>query len=123
MDSFDIKPEGFFGPLWYDFYELPKARYSFHHIPGGLWTHSDPIPEIIDLLFHDSSHELDDTQKEMDILLPRIPQGGTILFDDMMVADYAPMQGYLHNLFMSMPNWKWSVLPIGMGLGIAERVR
>jgi predicted O-methyltransferase YrrM len=125
VTTFDVQPEGFFGKMWYDFYDLPKNLFSFEHIPGGIWRHSERsfIPGTIDLLFHDSSHELDDTKKEMEILLPRIPAGGIALFDDMLYPDYGPMQSYLHNLFLSMPNWKWSVLPIGTGLGIAERIR
>lgn len=121
--SYDIQPEGFFGKMWYDFYDLPKSGYQFHHIPGGIWKYRDQLPNVIDLLFHDSSHELEDTKNEMDVLLPRIPAGGVVLFDDMSYPIYGPMQSYLHNLFHSMPNWKWSVLPIGTGLGIAERVR
>lgn len=124
VTTFDIQSEGFFGPMWYDFYELPKGRFDFFQIPGGLWENNDlRVPRDINLLFHDSSHELEDTKKEMDMLLPRIAVRGTVLFDDMLHPLYAPMQGYLHNIFMSMPNWKWSVLPIGTGLGIAERMQ
>lgn len=123
VTTFDVKPEGFFGSMWYDFYGLPKTRFDFYQIFGGLWENSAVIPRGIDFLFHDASHELEDTRKEMDILLPRISPGGTILFDDMLYPDYGPMQSYLHSVFLSMPNWKWSVLPIGTGLGIAERLR
>lgn len=125
VKTMDIEPEGYFGKLWYDVYDLPKLNFMFQQIPGGIWRHAESalIPQTIDLLFHDSSHELEDTKKEMEILLPRIPAGGTVLIDDMKHPFYVPMQSYLHNLFMSMPNWKWSVLPIGTGLGIAERIQ
>lgn len=123
VDTYDIKPYGFFGSMWLEFYGLPTNDFLFNHIPGGIWEHDGLIPQTIDLLFHDSSHELEDTKKEMAVLLPRIPAGGTVLIDDMLHPFYGPMQSYLHNLFLSMPNWKWSVLPIGTGLGIAERIR
>jgi predicted O-methyltransferase YrrM len=123
VTTFDIQAEGFFGQMWYDYYELPKDKLFFKEIPGGVWEHDSLIPKTIDLLFHDSSHELDDTIKEMDCLLPRMAPKSVMLFDDMTHPDYAPMQGYLHSLFLSMPNWKWLILPIGTGLGIATRLQ
>ncbi len=131
VDAYEVFPEGHYGLMWYDQYELPKHRFSYHHIPGGIWTH-DPaiIPETIDLLYHDTQHLPGPTKKEMDLLLPRIPVGGVVLVDDMLHPDYLPMQNYFHGLFMKIdPNdtvhshWKWSVLPLGHGLGIAERLK
>lgn len=121
--TFDVMGEGFFGKMWYDFYDLPKERFSFEHIPGGIWSWREKLPAKIDLLFHDSSHELEDTIREMECLLPLVTPGGIILFDDMLHPNYAPMQGYLHTLFVPLCNWKWSVIQIGTGLGVAERLQ
>ncbi len=119
--TYDLVSEGFFGQMWYDFYSLPKTHFHFHQISGGIWDYAGLLPDQIDFLFHDASHELDATQKEMGTLLPRVPVGGTVIVDDMLYKGYEDMQKYLSWLFTAHNNWEWSVLPIGTGLGIARR--
>lgn len=140
VDAFDVFPEGYYGSMWYDEYQLPKTNFKYHEVPGGIWKHAERVPDTIDLLYHDTEHLPGPTQKEMAMLLPRVPIGGIVLIDDMLHPDYKPMQNILHNLF-AFPNadhiesfeqfsirkadwpWSWSVLPIGHGLGVANRIK
>lgn len=124
LDVFEVFPEGHQGTMLYDFYRFSKENFTYHEIPDGIWTH-DPaiIPETIDLLYHDTDHLAGPTKKEMDLLLPRIPVGGHVLIDDVLHPYYPTMQAYLNNLFRVdlADSWRYEILPIGCGLGIAER--
>lgn len=142
VHAFEVFKEGAYGSMWYDTLEMRLDNFRYHEIPGGIWKFPDEIPETIDFLFHDTQHSLNPTMKEMEVLLPRIPVGGMIVIDDMLHPDYRPMQEYFHKLF-SVPlaghvirdldewkkycslntGWNWTVLPIGHGLGLAERLR
>lgn len=123
VDAYEIFPEGAYGPMLYDRYGLPKDRFSYHQIPCGIWRHEIKLPKQIDLLYHDTDHLPIPTRKEMELLLPRIPIGGMVIVDDMLHPHYGQMQFYLNGLFSLDTNWKWNILPIGCGLGIAERMR
>ncbi len=122
VDAFEVFPEGSYGPMWYDEYDLPKSAFRYHEIPGGIWKFPEEIPETIDLLYHDTEHLPAPTEKEMDLLLPRVPVGGIVLVDDMLVPNYGPMQALFHNLFYT-GYWAWSVFPLGNGLGVARRIK
>lgn len=120
--SYDIKPEGFFGRLWYDHYELPQDRYKFVHSPGGIWEmYNENLPPSIDLVFHDSSHELEDTQRELDVLIPRMSAKGVMIFDDFLHPLYKGMRDVLYERFNRDASWKWTVVPVGTGWAVAER--
>lgn len=125
IQTYDVFPEGHYGKMWYDHYEFPKNRLTFNEVPGGIWKHPKQVPAEIDLLYHDTAHEAAPTNKEMDMLLPLIPVGGTVLIDDVLHPNYLPMRLYLQSLFtVTLKDfWIWHVLPIGCGLGIAERIK
>jgi predicted O-methyltransferase YrrM len=126
VDAFEVFPEGSYGTMWYETFNLPRLNFQYHEIPGGIWNFPDRIPKQIDLLFHDTQHLLGPTQKEMEILLPRIPVGGIVLIDDMLHPDYRPMQSLIFEIFDSKydpPIWTYTTLPLGHGLGIAKRLK
>jgi predicted O-methyltransferase YrrM len=126
VDTFDVFPEGHYGSMFYDVYDIPQNAFKYHHAPGGVWNFKTEIPETIDLLYHDTEHFLEPTKKEMDLLLPHIPVGGVVLIDDMLQPDWRPVQDYLKHVFTystQWGEWTWSVFPTGHGLGIAEKVR
>lgn len=125
IDTYDVWPEGQYGEMWYDRYQFPKENLTFHEVSGGIWKHLKQVPAEIDFLYHDTAHEAAPTKKEMDILLPRIPIGGMVLIDDVLHPNYLPMRYYLHNLFTVHLKdfWRWNVMQIGCGLGIAERMK
>lgn len=117
----EVFNEGEYGKMWYDEFRLPKERFTYHYIPGGIWNFPKEIPRDIDFIYHDTQHLLSPTIKEMAFLIPRLRQDGFILVDDMKHPDYKPMQDYFHDLFKNQPCWDWSVLSIGHGLGIARK--
>ncbi len=125
VDTFDVFQEKYYGDMWYDIYGLPKDNFTYHETPSGIWNFLDQVPQMIDLIFHDTEHLEGPTQIEMRLLLPRVPVGGIVLIDDMLHPDYKPMQGLLKHIFLyeEADSWKWSVLPFGHGLGIAERLK
>lgn len=120
VHAYEVFNEGEYGPMWYDTFELSKERFTYHAIPGGIWMHADEVPESIDLIFHDTQHLLGPTIFEMDLLLPRLSSRGLVLIDDMLHPDYPSMQAYFHKIFAKHPQWDWTVLPLGHGLGIAR---
>ncbi len=129
MNAYECMPEGHYGGMHYDRLGLPKDNFHYHQIPGGIWEHEDKLPAEIDFIYHDTSHLLDPTVKEMTLLLPKLSVGGLILFDDMDHPSFFPMQTYLNTLFrggiqgFNCRNWSWSVLHLGHGLGIAEKLK
>jgi predicted O-methyltransferase YrrM len=126
VHAFEVFKEGAYGSMYYDDLGLDKSCLFYHEIPGGVWNFPDQVPAQIDLLFHDTQHLLGPTQKEMEILLPRIPVGGIVLIDDMLHPDYRPMQSLIFEIFDSKydpPIWTYTTLPLGHGLGIARRVK
>jgi len=125
VHAFEVFKEGSYGSMWYDDLEMRLENFTYHEVPKGIWNFPEEIPAAIDFIFHDTQHSLNPTIQEMNILLPRVPVGGMVLVDDMLYPDYKPMQGYLNRLFTTseLGVWKWTVLPIGHGLGIAERLK
>lgn len=127
VDAYEVFPERHYGEMLYDQYGLSKDRFTYNEIPGGIWkhTHDKYIPERIDLLYHDTEHLPGPTKLEMDLLLPRVTVGGIVLIDDVLSPHYRPMQAYLHLLFNEELKYSWTykILPIGCGLGIAERIK
>lgn len=126
VDAYECMPEGHYGPMHYDRLGLPKDNFIYHPIPGGIWEHAERLPEYIDFIYHDTSHLLDPTIQEMELLLPRLAVGGIILFDDMDHPMFRPMQTYLYRLFNELAEkgeYRWQVLHLGHGLGIAEKLK
>lgn len=123
VHAFEVFNEGYYGRQWYDTYELDKTKLTYHEIPGGIWNFPKDIPGKIDLLYHDTEHSVNPTQIELSILLPRIPVGGIVLVDDMRHPDYGPMQDVVEGAFADPKTWKYSVLTLGHGLGIARRLK
>lgn len=126
VDAYECLHEGDYGPMHYDRLGLPKDNFKYHHIPGGIWAHSGKVPMHVDFIYHDTSHLLEPTKKEMYFLLQRLSVGGIVLFDDMDHPAFGPMQGYLNNLFNNFAQegtYSWEVLHLGHGLGIAEKLK
>jgi predicted O-methyltransferase YrrM len=123
VDAFEVFPEGHYGSMWYDEYQLPKTNFKYHEIPGGIWKYPAAIPETIDLLYHDTEHLPGPTIEEMGLLLPRIQVGGVVLIDDMLHPDYQPMQTVIRQMFIGHPDWTFNTLRLGHGLGIAKRLK
>lgn len=126
VDAYECMKEGHYGKMHYDRLGLPKDNFTYHQIPGGIWLHSEVLPKDIDFIYHDTSHLLDPTIKEMDVLLPRLTVGGLILFDDMDHPAFRPMQDFLNTLFVNLREhgeYTWDVLHLGHGLGIAEKLQ
>lgn len=121
VHAYEVFNEGEYGKMWYDEFRLPKDKFTYHYIPGGIWNFPREVPDQIDLIYHDTQHLLSPTIKEMDFLLPRVKRDGFVLIDDMKHPDYGPMQIYLNDLFGKSPDWSWHVLAIGHGLGIARK--
>jgi hypothetical protein len=123
VHAFEVFKERSYGPMWYETLGLRLDYFTYHEIPGGIWNFPGEVPEQIDLLFHDTQHLPGPTQKEFDLLLPRISVGGIVLVDDMIHPDYRPMQNYVVDTFTKDHTlWKFEVLRLGHGLGIAERL-
>lgn len=123
VDAFEVFPEGYYGPMLYDQYGFSKTNFAYHEIPNGIWNFKDQIPKTIDLFYHDTDHLAGPTIKEMELLVPRIPIGGHIVIDDVLHPNYASMQAFLKTFFLvdHREAWTYNILPIGCGLGIAER--
>ena len=122
VHAFEVFKEGGYGPMWYDRIGFDKTGFTYHEVPGGIWKFEKQIPPMIDLLFHDTQHLVGPTQQEMALLLPRVPVGGTVLVDDMCYAGYEPMQDLIIRMFSDSCLWRFDILRLGHGLGIAERL-
>lgn len=122
VHAFEVFKEGGYGSMWYDDLNFPKDRFTYHEIPGGVWKYEEQIPKSIDLLFHDTQHLPGPTQRELELLVPRIPVGGMVIVDDMCYPEYRPMAAVVNEFFVKMPGWNYEVLRLGHGLGIAERI-
>lgn len=122
--TFDTVKEGGYGEPFYDKYGFSRERLTFVH--GPVWDRDKTVfPESprIDLVFHDSSHELVVTVREVEVLAPLVRVGGIMLFDDVLLPIYQPMKEFLEIYFTERSKeWKYGVLPLGHGLGIAERI-
>lgn len=123
VHAYDVFKEGYYcpdGKMHYQALGLPLNHFCFHYVPGGIWDYPVEVPEMIDLVFHDTQHLLNPTVREMDLLLPRMSAHGVILVDDMLHPEYRAMQEYLKGFF-DEKGWDFKILPIGTGLGVAQR--
>jgi predicted O-methyltransferase YrrM len=62
-----------------------RSRVDFIHAPGSIGPHGHTM---IDLLYIDSSHEREDTIREVEAWRPVLAPGGLIVFDDFDHPDY-----------------------------------
>lgn len=87
------------------------------------------LPDPVDILFIDTSHNYIHTLLELDAYAPRVRSGGRILLHDadLEVADatdtapvipYPVRQAMRH--FCETRGYAWSVMPGGPGLGVIE---
>lgn len=119
VTTFDVEPEGAYGPMFYTAYGFGRDQLSY--VQGPVWDSKD-LPEKIDLVFHDASHERAPTVREVETLSGRVRSGGVMLFDDVCLSLYTPMRTYLAGYFSSHSDlWRYQVLELGHGLGIAQK--
>lgn len=123
VDAFEVTRESSIGPMWYDIFNLPKDRFKFHSIPLGLWDYTEELPARIDFCFHDTFHLSVPTEKELDVIVPRIPVGGIIIFDDMRQACWTEYQHVIRCRFGFSAEWDYFRFPFGHEMAMATRLR
>lgn len=121
VHAFEVFTEGAYGDMWYDRLQIPKDRFTYHAIPGGIWKFEDEVPNAIDFVFHDTEHLPGPTAKELELLLPRMKLNSVIVFDDIFYPGYEPMAFVIEKSFKTLREWSYDTLKIGHGLGIARK--
>lgn len=82
----------------------------------------DEIPEKIEILFHDGSHDwFNDIVHDFDVYLPRIPVGGIVLLHDVVFREHMGEQAQLY-FGARESEWKFQEVSMGCGMLIAERI-
>lgn len=86
------------------------------------------LPEVVDILFIDTSHEYEHTVRELELYVPRVAQGGVVLCHDTYLTGWpglvwddpaAPVWKALDD-FCAATGREWKNLAGEYGLGIIE---
>lgn len=109
-------------PLWIK-YGLPAERVTYlsnetiqSAVQGNL------LPERIDFMFHDAGHHGSQVIEDIELLVSRIPDGGTIAVHD---VNYMRGMGDLVRDWFDarQDEWKYEEINMACGIGIARRIR
>lgn len=119
LTTFDIedvlKAHG--APYW-DTFKLPKELVTYAITP--VWGNPPQLPASIDFVFHDASHDVEPTIKEIEALAPRMTKGGIIAFHDAFLCRHqglACLEWFNNHKF----DWSYEEWQFGRGLGIARK--
>ncbi len=120
LTTFDIEDvrSAWWGPQCWEILKIPETRLTV--VKNSLWDASpqQQLPEKIDFVFHDASHEVDQTEKEIETLAPRMTSSGVISFHDIFLCRH--MGEFLLSWFnQRKTEWKYEEIQKGRGLGIA----
>lgn len=119
LTTFDIVDalEAYGRPYW-DQFGLPKEMVTY--VTKPIWDNPPELCMPIDFVFHDASHDVDPTAKEIEALAPRVVKGGIITFHDIFLCRH---QGeFLLKWFEEHKDqWDYEEWQYGRGLGIARR--
>ena len=104
-------------------FDRNKLNWHFYGIPGNVkictmdfTTVVDELPEKIDFVFHDGSHEFDQVKDDLEILIPRMTQKGKIWFHDALDDLSIPLKKYFFN-----KRWRYVWLKEASHFGFAAR--
>jgi predicted O-methyltransferase YrrM len=118
LTTFDIDDvRALYGKPYWDQFGLPKEMVTYVQKP--VWGDPPELPAKIDFVFHDASHDVEPTSKEVEALAPRITAGGLMTFHDVRLC--AHMGDFLIEWFKKHPDFDYSEWRCGRGLGIARR--
>lgn len=117
LTTFDIEDVNtvWWRPQCWELLEIPTTRLTC--VAKPVWE-LDKLPSSIDFVFHDASHEVDQTLKELEVLAPRIANNGILTFHDIFLCRH--MGEFLVEWFYK-DGWDYRELQKGRGLGIAKR--
>lgn len=119
LTTFDIKNWSTETPwIWTTIQGLPVESLTF--VESSVWDGKDKLPETIDWVFIDSSHEVDQTKKELETLCPKMSVGGMMTFHDVKLCGHCG--DTIQEYFSDKSYWKYYVIEEGRGLGVAERL-
>lgn len=104
--------------VWKEIKGLPLDKLKF--VKKASWDAGSDLPEQIDFVFHDASHDVEPTQRELEILAPRITKNGCMAFHDVNLCRH--MGDVVKKYFADrVHDWDYSEWAHGRGLGIAIR--
>lgn len=119
LTTFDVKNYSDETPwLWTAIEGLPTDSLTF--VNSSVWDGIDRLPKTIDWAFIDSSHDKDATEKELDVLTPRMSIGGLIVLHDIFLCGY--VNEVARAKFENPKQWEYVEIQEGRGLGIAEKL-
>lgn len=104
-------------PAVWDEVGCPTARMM--RVTGMVqdWTN---LPDKIDMLFHDASHNPGEVIQDIERFTPLIPAGGVFMCHD--IAHIPPLGDALAEWFDGRPDdWRYEANYAGCGMGIATR--
>lgn len=117
--TFDIEDmRKVYGMPYWEQYGLPKEMVRY--VIGSVWDKKSELPSTIDFMFHDASHDVEPTKKELHTIAPLIPSGGIMSFHDVFLCRH---QGevILDWINERKSDWEYQEWQYGRGLGIARR--
>jgi predicted O-methyltransferase YrrM len=104
-------------PFWKKF-GLPSELVTYSR--SLVWDAPPELPQSIDFVFEDASHEVDDTQKIVETLAPRVKRGGIMAFHDIFLCRHEG--SFLLKWFGEHADqWDYKEIQEGRGLGIARK--
>lgn len=119
LTTFDIEDvlKLYGDPYWAQF-GLPKEMVTYVIKP--VWGDPPELPPSIDFVFHDASHDVDPTIKEIEALAPRMSKGGVIAFHDAFLCRHQG-EACLKWFGTHSDEWSYEEWQYGRGMGIARR--
>lgn len=97
---------------------LPEEKLQF--VRSSVWDGKSHLPASIDFVFHDASHEVEQTQKELDTLTDIMSLGGVMTFHDIFLCRHMGVVVKEH-FDKRTQNWHYEEIQEGRGLGVATR--
>lgn len=121
------------GHLWSADVNDPVVPEEWHRLPYWHFLKADDcspealswLPAQCDILFIDTSHERDHTDRELRLYMPRVKPGGVALFHDTLLAKEGGEEGRGH-VWDALDAWcaemgrSWENRPGSFGMGVVR---